>query len=69
MNLSKFSDLMLLSSTEISEAIIKTENKLVSLRLKKATRQSFKSHEIQLAKCYLAQLKMLLEIKLRNSHQ
>lgn len=69
MNLPKFTDLILFSSTEISEAIIETENKLFSLRLKKATRQSFKSHEIRLAKRHLAQLKMLLEIKLQNSNQ
>jgi ribosomal protein L29 len=37
-----------LSNTEISEAIIETENKLFSLNFKKATRQNFKSHEIKM---------------------
>jgi ribosomal protein L29 len=40
-------DIISLSNTEISEAIIETENKLFSLNFKKATRQNFKSHEIK----------------------
>ena len=46
MSLPQFSDIISLSNTEISEAIIKTENELFNLRFKKATRQNFKSHEI-----------------------
>jgi ribosomal protein L29 len=45
MGLPTFTDIISLSNTEISEAIIETENKLFSL--KKATRQNFKSHEIK----------------------
>jgi ribosomal protein L29 len=64
MGLPTFSDIISLSQPEISEAIIETENKLFKLRFKKATRQSFKSHEIKNAKRCLAQLKTLLTLKL-----
>jgi large subunit ribosomal protein L29 len=66
MSLSTFTDIILLSNTEISEAIIETENQLFNLRFKKATRQSFKSHEIKKAKRRLAQLKTLLTLRLQN---
>ncbi len=69
MGLTKFTEIMSLSNTEISEAIIETENQLFNLRFKKATRQSFKSHEIQLAKRRLAQLKTLLSLRLKNLEQ
>ena len=46
MGLPKFTDIISLSNTEISESIIETENQLFNLRFKQATRQSFKSHEI-----------------------
>ena len=63
MALSKFTDIFSLSNTEISEAIIETENQLFNLRFKKATRQSFKIHEIKNTKRRLAQLKTLLTLK------
>ena len=66
MGLPKFTDIISLSNTEISEAIIETENQLFNLRFKQATRQSFKSHEIKNAKCRLAQLKTLLTLRLEN---
>ena len=66
MGLTKFTEIMSLSNTEISEAIIETENLLFNLRFKKATRQSFKSHEIKTAKRRLAQLKTLLTVRLQN---
>jgi large subunit ribosomal protein L29 len=69
MGLTKFTEIMSLSNTEISEAIIETENQLFNLRFKKATRQSFKSHEIQVAKRRLAQLKTLLSLRLKNLEQ
>jgi ribosomal protein L29 len=47
MGLPTFTDIISLSNTEISEAIIETENKLFSLNFK-ATRQNFKSHEIKM---------------------
>lgn len=69
MGLPTFTDIIALSNTEISEAIIETENQLFNLRFKKATRQSFKSHEIKNAKRRLAQLKTLLTLRLENLEQ
>ena len=69
MGLSTFTDIISLSNTEISEAIIETENQLFNLRFKKATRQNFKSHEIKNAKRLLKQLKTLLTLRLRNLEQ
>ena len=69
MSLLQFTDMISLSTTEISEAIIETENELFNLRFKKATRQSFKSHEIKYKKCRLAQLKTLLTLRLANLDQ
>ena len=69
MSLPKFTDIISLSNTEISEAIIETENKLFNLRFKQATRQSFKSNEIKNAKRRLAQLKTLLTSRLENIEQ
>ena len=69
MSLPKFTDIISLSNTEISEAIIETETKLFNLRFKQATRQSFKSNEIKNAKRRLAQLKTLLTSRLENIEQ
>ena len=69
MGLPKFTDIISLSSTEISEAIIETENQLFKLRFKKATRQNFKVHEIKSKKRPLAQLKTLLTSRLENFEQ
>jgi large subunit ribosomal protein L29 len=69
MSLPAFTDIISLSNTEISEAIIETETQLFNLRFKKATRQSFKSHEIKNAKRRLAQLKTLLTLRLENLEQ
>jgi large subunit ribosomal protein L29 len=69
MGVPQFSDIISLSNAEISEAIIETENQLFNLRFKKATRQSFKSHEITYAKRRLAQLKTLLTLRLQNLEQ
>jgi len=66
MGIPQFKDILSLSNTEISEAIIETENELFSLRFKKATRQTFKSHEIKYAKRRLAQLKTLLTMRLKE---
>jgi ribosomal protein L29 len=66
MGIPQFTDIVSLSNTEISEAIIETENELFSLRFKKATRQTFKSHEIKYAKRRLAQLKTLLTMRLKD---
>ena len=69
MGLPKFTDIISFSNTEISEAIIETENQLFNLRFKQATRQSFKSHEIKNAKRRLAQLKTLLKNRLEDLEQ
>ena len=69
MGLPKFTDIISLSNAEVSAAIIETENKLFNLRFKKATRQSFKAHEITNAKRRLAQLKTLLTSRLQNLEQ
>ena len=66
MSLPQFTDIISLSNTEISEAIIETENELFNLRFKKATRQSFKPHEIKHIKRRLAQLKTLLTLRLET---
>ena len=69
MSLPQFTDIISLSNTEISEAIIETENELFNLRFKKATRQNFKSHEIKSTKRRLAQLKTLLMLRLESLEQ
>jgi large subunit ribosomal protein L29 len=69
MSLPQFTDIISLSNTEISEAIIETENELFNLRFKKATRQNFKSHEITSTKRRLAQLKTLLTLRLESLEQ
>ena len=66
MSLPQFTDIISLSNLEISEAIIETENKLFNLRFKKATRQTFQSHEIKHTKRRLAQLKTLLTSVLKS---
>ena len=69
MSLPKYQDNVLLSKTEISEAIIETENQLFNFRFQKATRQNFKPHEIKHTKRRLAQLKTLLTAKLKGINQ
>lgn len=67
MGLSKFTDIVSLSNSEIFEAITEAENELFNLRFKKATRQNFKSHKIKATKCRLAQLKTFLTLKLKTT--
>ena len=69
MSLPQFTDIISLSNTEISQAIIETENELFNLRFKKATRQNFKPHEIKHAKRRLAQLKTILTLRLQKLDQ
>lgn len=69
MSLPQFTNIISLSNTEISDSIIETENELFNLRFKKATRQTFKSHNIKQTKRRLAQLKTLLTLRLENSDQ
>ena len=69
MGVPQFTDIISLSNPELSEAIVGTENELFNLRFKKATRQSFKSHDIKHTKRRLAQLKTLLTLRLENLEQ
>ena len=69
MSLPQFTDILSLSNVEISEAIIETENKLFSLRFKKATQQNLKSNEIKYTKRQLAHLKTLLTLRLEDTEQ
>ena len=69
MSLPQFTDILSLSNVEISEAIIETENKLFSLRFKKATQQNLKSNEIKYTKRQLAHLKTLLTLRLEETEQ
>jgi len=64
MGIPQFSDVTSLSNNEISEAIIRTEKELFTLRFKKATRQPFKPHEIKHTNRRLAHLKTLLTLRL-----
>lgn len=64
MSLSKFSKIRELSNGEIANTILKLEKELFTLQFRKATRQSFKSHEIKMTKHKLAQLKTLLTLRL-----
>ena len=65
----QFNEMRALPNSEISQAIIQTEQELFQLQFKKATRQSFKPHEIKNAKRRLAQLKTLLTLRLENPEQ
>ena len=69
MGMPKFNDIISLSIPEISESIEETENQLFKLRFKKATRQTFKSHEIKCTKHRLAQLKTILTLRLKELKQ
>ena len=64
MVLPKFDDIKVISNSEIYNKITNLEKELFTLRFKKATRQTFKSHEIKLKKRTLAQLKTLLTLRL-----
>lgn len=64
MGLPKFKDILELSNSEIAESILKFEKEVFNLQFRKATRQSFKSHEIKMTKHKLAQLKTLLTLRL-----
>jgi len=60
MSLSQYSNILSLSSEEINAKILKVEKKIFDLRFKKATRQSYKSHQLKNEKRKLAQLKTRL---------
>ena len=57
MNKPKFSEVISLSDEEIKKEIINIELEIFNLKLKKATRQTFKPHELKFQKKKLAHLK------------
>jgi large subunit ribosomal protein L29 len=69
MSLPQFADIISLSNNELSEEILKTKNEIFTIRFKKATRQSFKSHELKNAKRKLAQLKTLLGMRVEENRE
>ena len=66
MNFPKIDDIKGFSNNEISQNIIQVEKELFDLKFKKATRQTFKSHEIKYAKRKLAQFKTVLTERLNT---
>ena len=58
-----------IANSEIAKNIIQLEKKLFDLKFKKATRQSFKSHEIKYAKRNITQLKTILTQRLNKLDQ
>jgi large subunit ribosomal protein L29 len=57
MGLSQYSSISSLSTEEINVEMVKIEKEIFDLRFKKATRQSYKLHELKNKKRKLAQLK------------
>lgn len=57
MGLSQYSTISSLSNQEINVEMVKIEKEIFDLRFKKATRQSYKLHELKNKKRKLAQLK------------
>lgn len=66
MRIPKFSEITSFSNNQICEEIIKIEKELFSLHFKKATRQSFKSHQIKHNKRCLVHLKTILTLRLES---
>ena len=62
----EFTNILSLSNDDISNAIIQTEKELFDLRFKKATRQSFKSHEIKQKRHQLVYYKTILTSRFKN---
>jgi large subunit ribosomal protein L29 len=52
-----------LTNEELESKILLISKELVELRLKKVTRQSFKSHEFKQKKCELSQLMTIKKFK------
>ena len=66
MAIPKFNEIITFSNNQISEAIVESEKELFNLYFKKATRQTFKSHQIKHTKRRLAHLKTLLTSRLNS---
>ena len=68
MSFYKFTDINSFSSDKIFEEIQTSENQLFRIRVKKAVREPFKSHEIKHLKRRIAQLKTFLTKIQTNSN-
>jgi large subunit ribosomal protein L29 len=66
MALSNFQDLKELDNNQIEDEIINSKKELFNLRLQRATRQSFKSHNFKHLKHKVAQLLTLETQKKQN---
>jgi len=67
MSLPQFTEVLALPTEELFDALKSIETELFNMRFKKATKRSFKSHEIKYAKRRLAQVKTLLTIKVASN--
>ena len=64
MSFPQFKTVRTFSNRKVARTLSETEKNLFDLEFKKATRQTFKPHEIQYAKRRIAQLKTLLTLRL-----
>ncbi len=69
MNFSKITELQKLDPENIEKEILLMSQQLVELRMKQATRQSFKPHEFKHTKRKLAQLLTVQQQKALNTAQ
>ena len=69
MSLSKFFELKSLSNLQIFNALKESEKKIFNLKCNKITGQNFKSHNLNYKRYYLAQLKMILTLRLIFLHK
>lgn len=59
MSLPKIDEITMLTNTELENEILNVKKELFRLRLRRGTKQSFKSHQLKHSKHRLAQLLMI----------
>ena len=59
MSLPKIDEITMLSKSELEDEIFNVKKELFRLRLRRGTKQSFKSHQLKHSKHRLAQLLMI----------
>lgn len=59
MSLPKIDEIIMLNNSEIEDEILNVKKELFNLRLRRKTKQSFKSHQIKHSKHRLSQLLMI----------
>lgn len=59
MSLPKIDEIIMLSKSELEDEIFNVKKELFRLRLRRGTKQSFKSHQLKHSKHRLAQLLMI----------